>query len=106
MELDGIEVLCKDVFGNAEWDNRICVLFEEGEIYENLKKKSDKVFSLKCENRNKKNIVKKIVEYCEKEKIDIITEHHGGVSCNIIYINLKKKIKNVKFVKYLHRKLW
>ena len=100
----GIEVLCKDIFLNANWDNRICVMFEEGEIYDNLKEKSDKIFSLKNENRNKKNIVKKVAEYCKKEKIDIIIEHHGGASCNIIYIMLKKELKNVKFVKYLHRK--
>ena len=102
MELDGIEVLCKDIFLNAKWENRICVLFEEGEIYEKLKEKSDKIFSLKKENRNKEKIVEKIVQYCNKEKIDIITVHHGGVSCNIIYIMLKKKLKNVKFVRYLH----
>ena len=95
-------MLCKDIFLNAKWDNRICVLFEEGEIYESLKEKSDKIFSLKNENRNKKNIVKKLVEYCNKEKIDIITVHHGGISCNLIYISLKKKLKNVKFVRYLH----
>lgn len=78
------------------------MLFEEGEVYENLKEKSDKVFSLKNQNRNKKRIVELLIEYCNKEKIDIITVHHGGVSCNIVYIMLKKKLKNIKFVRYLH----
>ena len=62
----------------------------------------EKIFSLKSENRSKKRIVKKIVEYCNKEKIDIITVHHEGTSCNIIYIMLQKRLKNVKFVRYLH----
>lgn len=95
-------MLCKDIFLNAKWDNRICVLFEEGAIYQELKDKNEKIFSLKSENRNKKRIVKKIVEYCNKEKIDIITVHHEGTSCNIIYIMLQKRLKNVKFVRYLH----
>ena len=94
--------MCKDIFLNAKWDNRICVLFEEGKIYENLKEMSDKIFSLKNENRNKKKIVEKIVNYCKEEKIDIITVHHGGISCNIIYIELEKKLKEVKFVRYFH----
>lgn len=98
----GIEVLCRDIIEIADWDNRICCLFDEGKIYEELKQKNKKVFSLKKENRNKKAIVNKLVEYCKNEKIDIITVHHGGANCNLIYIMLKKRLPNLKYVRYLH----
>ena len=98
----GIEVLCKNIIERADWDNRICCLLDEGKIYEELKHQNKNVFSLKSENRNKKAIVNKLVNYCQKEKIDIVTVHHGGLSCNLIYIMLKKRLPNIKYVRYLH----
>ena len=98
----GIEVLCKNIIEKADWDNRICCLFDEGKIYEELKYQNKNIFSLKNENRNKKAIVNKLVEYCKKESIDIVTVHHGGISCNIIYIMLKQRLPNIKYVRYLH----
>jgi len=100
--LGGIEVLCKDLIQEANWDNRICFLFEEGEIYQKLKKQNYQVFSLKKENRNRKKIVQELKKYCKKEKIDIITVHHGGLNCNLVYMHLQKEMPNVKFVRYLH----
>ncbi len=96
----GIEVLCKNIIEKADWDNRICFLFEEGEIYEELKKRN--VFSLKEENRNIKSIVNKLVNYCQREKVDIVTVHHGGIRCNLIYMMLKKRLPKIKYVRYLH----
>lgn len=101
----GIEVLCKEILFNSNegFDNRICCMFEEGAIYEEIKKfDKNKIFSLKNKNRNKNAIVNEIIDYCNKEKIEIIVVHHGGLSCNLIYIKLKKKLPNVKFVRYLH----
>lgn len=101
----GIEVLCKEILfnSNAGFDNRICCMFEEGAIYEEIKKfDKNKIFSLKNKDRNKNAIVNEIVDYCNREKIEIIVVHHGGASCNLIYIKLKKKLPNVKFVRYLH----
>ena len=101
----GIEVLYKEILFNSNkgFDNRICCMFEEGAIYEEIKKfDKNKIFSLKNKNRNKNAIVNEIIDYCNREKIEIIVDHHGGLSCNLIYIKLKKKLPNVKFVRYLH----
>lgn len=98
----GIEVLLRDIMLDNSFDNRICCLFEEGAIYDELKSKTDKIFSLKNKNRNKKAIVEELKNYCIKEKIDIVTIHHGGTSCNLIYIMLKKKLPNIKYVRYFH----
>jgi hypothetical protein len=98
----GIEVLLRDIMQNSKDDNRICCLFEEGAIYEELSQNSNKVFSLKSKNRNKKAIVQALKEYCINEKIDIVTIHHGGFSCNCIYIMLKKELPNIKYVRYFH----
>ena len=100
--MGGIERLCKDIMEKTDFENRICFLFDEGKIYEEMKSKNLAVFSLKNRKKNINLIVKDIVEYCRKEKIDIITVHHGGIKCNIIYLLLMKKLPNVKFVRYLH----
>ena len=98
----GIEVLLRDIIADKTLDNRICCLFEEGEIYEELKSKNEKIFSLKDKNRNRKEIVKELKEYCIKENIDIITIHHGGINCNLIYMMLKKELPNMKYARYFH----
>ena len=98
----GIEVLLRDIIADKTLDNRICCLFEEGEIYEELKSKNEKIFSLKDKNRNRKEIVKELKEYCIKENIDIVTIHHGGINCNLIYMMLKKELPNMKYARYFH----
>ncbi len=98
----GIEVLCKNILLKSKEDNRICCLFKEGEVYNELKEQSKKVFSTANMKKNFINITDFLVDYCKKEKIDIIIIHHSGLACNIIYLMLKKKLKNVKFVRYLH----
>lgn len=99
----GIEVLYKNIVKSNEIDNRICCMFGEGILYNEIKKYSnDKIFSLKKLNKNLNKIVNAIVKYTKKEKIDIIVVHHGGAKCNYIYIELKKKLKDVKFVRYFH----
>ena len=98
----GIEVLLRDVIKDNTLDNRICVLFEEGEIYEEIKKNTNKIFSLKDKNKNKVEIINSLVDYCINEKIDIVTIHHGGINCNLIYLMLKKRLPNIKYVRYFH----
>lgn len=98
----GIEVLCKNIVLKSKEDNRIFCLFEEGEIYEELKNKGIKIFSTVNYKKNILKITKALYEYCKDEKIDVVIVHHGGMTCNIIYLLLKRKLKNVKFVRYLH----
>lgn len=98
----GIEVLCKNIVFKSEEDNRVCCLFGKGEIYEFLKYNNAKVFSTDDLKKNIFKIVNKIEKYCIDEKIDIIIDHHGGINCNLIFILLKKRLKNVKFVRYMH----
>lgn len=99
----GIEVLYKNIIESNEIDNRICCLFGEGILFNEIKKyHDDKIFSLKKFNKNLNKIVNEIEKYCKKEKIDIIVIHHEGIRCNLVYIKLQKKLKNVKFVRYFH----
>lgn len=102
-ETGGIEVLCKNIFLNSKADNRMCFLFSEGKIFNIVKQhNSEKILSLKSCKKNIFKITNKITEYCQKEKIDIIIVHHGGILCNLIYILLKNKNPNIKFIRYLH----
>ena len=96
----GIEVLCKNIAIESNIDNAFWFLFEEGEIYDELKKRGKKVFSSK--NKNIWKTIKELEKYCNKENIDIVVVHHGGFTCNIIYNFLRKKCKNIKYVRFLH----
>lgn len=98
----GIEVLCKNIIFNTEEDYRVCCLFGKGNIYEVLKKSNAKIFATDDLNKNIFKIVDKIEKYCIDEKIDIVIDHHGGINCNLIFLLLKKRLKNVKFVRYMH----
>ena len=99
----GIETLFRDIIKDNSLDNRICVLFDEGEIYEELKKSTNnKVFSLKNKNKNKKEIVKALGKYCIEEKIDVIAIHNEGINYSLIYLMLKRKLPNIKYVRYFH----
>ena len=48
----GIEVLCQNIVVKSKEDNRICCLFGEGEIFDNLKEKGITIFSTKSLNKN------------------------------------------------------
>ena len=98
----GIEVLCKDILLKSDLDNRICCLFDEGEIFRSLKEENKNIFSLKKDNGNLKKMADDLTKYCIDEKIDIVTVHHGGLKCNLIYIMLKKRLPDLKYVRYLH----
>lgn len=98
----GIEVLCKNIALESKFDNRLCFIFKEGSIYEELVDKNANVISLKKKKYQLISIIKEITDYCKKEQIDIINMHHGGMYCNIIYILLKKYNPQIKFVRFLH----
>lgn len=98
----GIEVLCKNIMLKSNGDNRICCLFEEGEIYNELKEQSKKIFSTVDMKKNLIKITNFLVEYCKIEQIDVIIIHHSGLACNIVYLMMMRRLKNVKFVRYLH----
>lgn len=98
----GIEILLKNIIINSYLDNRVCFLFKKGEVYDFLKLKSNNILDV-----TKKGIREKIhiiYNYCKKEKIDVIILHHEGLKNNLIYIKLKKKLKNnqIKFIRYMH----
>ena len=57
----GIEVLCKNIAIESNIDNAFWFLFEEGEIYDELKKRGKKVFSSKNKNILKNIAIKKIL---------------------------------------------
>ena len=103
-DIGGIEVLAKNIIKYSKEDNRICFLFKEGIIYEELSKeyKTNIVMSLKNFKLGRK--IKILLDYCAKEGIEVIILHNQGMKPNIIYNILCKKLrkKNVKFVMYIH----
>lgn len=100
--IGGIETLFRDIILNSEFTNYACCLFQEGEIFNELKNKGIEVFSTEPVKKDIFKIVNIISDFCRKKNVDIITIHHGGIKCNLIYILLKKKNPHIKHVRYLH----
>lgn len=99
----GIEVLCKNLIlqsNSKNIENYCGFLFAEGETYNYLKSQNVKMFSVKELDFTKK--INFILDYCKEEKIDIIVMHHGGLNCNRIYIELKKRNNKLKYIRYMH----
>lgn len=79
----GIEVLCKDIAMNADYDNSFCFLFEEGQIYDEMKAYT-KVVSLK--NVGKKFSLKKLIALLRMAKeYDVIVTHHANIPLQLYY---------------------
>lgn len=99
----GIEVLCNNIDISQKFDNYWCFLFGGGKIAEKIKKRNeDKTFIFEYSKKNFKKRINKIIKICNENKVDIITIHHGGTYCNIIYCELKRRLKHVKFIRFLH----
>ena len=99
----GIEVLFRNIVLQSKNIENICgFMFQEGNIYEELKKSDVKTFSVK--NLRYRDKIKYISKYCLDNSIDVIVMHHGGLNCNRIYIKLKKVLErtNIKFIRYMH----
>ena len=99
-EVGGIEILCKDFLEISKEDHRLCCLFKEGKIYDELKQSGKKVFS--TVHKNLFQIEKILYKYCLENEIDAIILHHESLKGDIIFLSLMKKLKNVKFIRYNH----
>lgn len=99
----GIESLCNNIDKNSRINNYWVFMFYGGKIAEEMKQRNpENVFILGYPKRQCRKYIETINDICVKLKIDIVTLHHGGTYCNLIYTKLKKKNPNIKFVKYLH----
>lgn len=99
----GIESLCNNIDKDSKINNYWVFMFDGGKIAEEMKQRNpDNVFILGYPKKRCRKYIETINDICRKFKIDIITLHHGGTYCNLIYTKLKKKNPNIKFVRYLH----
>lgn len=100
--IGGIEQLCSNIAKYAKYDNTFCFMFEDGQIYKEMKKSGADVISF-TECSSKKISKKRWESLCElAEKADIIVTHHCTIALHIYYCALKKRFKNKKFVMTIH----
>lgn len=98
----GIEQLCKNIGIYAKYENTFCFLFDEGEVYEEMKEKGEKVVSFVDKQHGKftRNRWRMLCELASD--YDIITVHHCTIALQIYYILLSQKYKDKKFVMTMH----
>ncbi|MCQ4803755.1 glycosyltransferase family 4 protein [Holdemanella sp. MSK.7.32] len=98
----GIEQLCTNIAKYAKYENIFCFLFEEGEIYNEMKDKGYSVISLVDCSANKYS-KKRWDKLCELvHEADIIVTHHCTIALHAYYIALAKKFHTKKFVMTIH----
>ena len=101
--IGGIETLCNNIDKLNKIDNYWYFFKKGGEIATQIQKRNpDKTFILNYGKFSIIKVIKEISMICKKEKIDIVTIHHGGTYCNMIYYYLKKINPNIKFIRFLH----
>ena len=98
----GIETLCYNIIKNSKENHSMCCLFQEGDIYDTMKEEGINIFSTVKYKKNIFHIIKILEKYCIDQKIDVVIVHHGGVKCDIVFLMLQRKLKKVKFIRYLH----
>lgn len=99
----GIETLCNNIDRYSEQDNYWIFLFKFGEIAEEMKRRNpNKVIFLGYSKINLLKFLKTLDKFIKENKIEIVTMHHNGIYCNLIFSYLKYKNSNIKFVRFLH----
>lgn len=100
--IGGIEQLCSNIAKYAKYDNTFCFMFEEGQIYKEMRKCGFDVISLvECSSKKlSKSRWKKLCELAEKA--DVIVTHHCTIALHMYYCALEKKFKTKKFVMTIH----
>ena len=101
--IGGIEILCNNIDKSKKINNYWCFLLDDGKIANEIYERSpNNIFILKNDKKRIFKQTKEIINICNKNKIDIIALHPGGMYGNIIYTLVKKRLPNLKYVRFLH----
>ena len=99
----GIETLCNNIDKSNKIDNYWCFLFGGGKNADEIKNRnSKKSYILSYKKKYLYKRINKILEICKSNNIDIIVLHDNGFYSNLIYLYIKRKLRKIKFVKFLH----
>lgn len=95
----GIEILCQDIGINADYENEFCFLFENGTIYEEMRRKNLKTITFAY---FKKKSIKRLYNVIKiARNYDVIVTHHANISMHIyfllicLFLSRKKKVMTV-----------
>ncbi len=99
-KVGGIEVLCRDIARQADFENVFCFRIGEGLIYEEMLASGFAVYSLSDAKKSlpqKLNYLKKIAEDC-----DIVVVHHDDPFLEMYYLALMRVFPSKRFVSMVH----
>ena len=96
--IGGIEVLCKDMGINGEFQNTFCFLFDTGIIYNEMKELGMELFDLSNMKTSEK--MKKLLSL--SKKYDIVVVHHGSLGMHFFFDFLMAFNKKSKFILMHH----
>ena len=101
--IGGIETLCNNLDKNNTINSYWCFLFQGGRIANEIKERHpEKTYILEYNKKMVLKYINKVTKICKENKIDVIILHNTGTYCNLIFECVKRRIKNIKSVKFLH----
>lgn len=101
--IGGIEVLCRDMAVIAPQENIYVVMFKPGPIEEQIRQTGAKCYDLcHISKYNTRKYLRNLVEICREEKIDIVVIHHEGLTNAYYYMQLRKEMPELKYIRYMH----
>lgn len=100
--IGGISVLTRDIALKSNNNNIFYFLFEGGEIADRLKAEGSSVQVENDKNTGFIKAAKKFVDFCKRNKADVIICHTGSPVLRFIFAYCKRHYKNAVYLLYLH----
>ncbi len=98
----GIVSLCRDIANNSKNKHFMFFIFSGGIITEKMKSEGIDVIVSGAHQYFWKESIELLIDYCMKNKIDMIVNHSNSPVAITHSIVAKKRIKNLKLMMYLH----
>ena len=98
----GIEVLNRDFSEHSHHENVFLFLWSGGCIADEMKSKKKKVVELNASKKAVLFSLKKVLQICKEEQIDVIIVHHAAPLMHIYGMVVKKMYPETKVITYAH----
>ncbi len=98
----GIVCLCRDITSHSDQNNFFYFLFEGGSIADEIAAQGGTVQIAVGAKDHPLKAATDLVRYCKAQHIDMVVDHTGSPYTRFVHIYAARRLKNVRFLLYLH----
>lgn len=98
----GIVSLCRDINAHSKQKNYFYFLFAGGSIADDIAAGGGTVHVATGAKGHPLRAAADLVRYCKEQKIDVVVDHSGSPYTRFVHIYAARRLKNVRFLLYLH----